>query len=184
VTIANVRERLQKLGLACDDVATDALQSATASLMCFPMYMVSNVHGWTGDRQFLLPVIKAHGLEAFREAIAIGREKSSLDIEEAHERVLDGMLASGRPSDLVVYEYALETLRLFLDHASPELATTVRTRVADMVVNVASAAGKKLFGAEDKVSPEERSCIEQISNALQLRKAPAAEVRLRAIGLG
>jgi hypothetical protein len=179
----DILERLRKLGLAADALPTDKLSSATTALVCLPMYMVSNVHGWTDDRQFVVPLLNIHGLEAVRESYAIGAEKAELRIDEAHEKVLAGFLAQARPSDLLVYEYALETLRLFLAEADTGLAEHIRTRVAEMIVSVAQAAGKQLFGTGDKVSSEERDCIKTIASALDLAKSKRAIEVLTSLGV-
>jgi hypothetical protein len=182
VSHSQILERMARLGLHATELPTDRLSSATSALLCFPMYMVSNVHGWTDDRQFLVPILRAHGFEAAREAFAIGQVKAELEIDDAHEQVLASFLAAARPSDLLVYEYALETLRLFLEVAHPTLAEAVRDRVAATVVHVANAAGKQLFGRGDPVSPQERECIRQISRTLDLRRAAAAAAALDSIG--
>lgn len=176
--------RLNKLGLRASSVNNDKLDSAIAALMCMPMYMVSNVHGWTDDRQFLVPVLKAHGSEAFREAKAIGSVEREYELDKEHAQVLGQFLASARPSDLIVYEYSLETLRLFLAEATPELASTIRNQVASTIVFVAEASGKALFGGGEKVSAEERACIGDIDAALELRKSADAAAALDKITVG
>ena len=183
VSTQQILERLAKLGLGTNALPNDRMTSATSALLCLPMYMVSNVHGWTDDRQFLIPVIKAHGLEAFREAFVIGAEKATLTIDEAHAEELDSFLAAARASDRIVYEYALETLRMFLGLATPILADWIRGRVAEMIVRVANAAGKEIFGSGDKVSAQERACILQITQALDLRRSAEATRTLATIGV-
>jgi len=44
IAAVSLAERLNRLGLRCEDVPTDRLVSATTALTCFPMYMVANVH--------------------------------------------------------------------------------------------------------------------------------------------
>jgi hypothetical protein len=167
-------ERCRKLGLACDAVPTERLSSVLAALACFPMYMVANEHHWTTDRKWHIPFLDLPGFEKIREGFVIGEEEAAFDLSKEHKRVLGSLLASGKPSDLVVYEYALETLREFLTLATPPLAERVRTAVAHMIVAVAQAAGKGLFGTGTKISPEEKSCIGQISRELSLQASPAA----------
>jgi hypothetical protein len=165
------------LGLKCQDVPLDRVGSAVAALTCFPMYMVANVHGWTSDRQFKIPLLDIQGLEAFREAFVIGEEEARLEMTPEHRKVVDSMLTTARPPDRVIYEYALETLKQYLAIAQPAVAERVRTLVARMVVDVAKAAGKGIFGTGEKVSPQERECISQIAAELRLTEnAKAAEI--------
>ncbi len=180
----DIIDRLNKLGLPTSKLSKDKLESAVAALMCLPMYMVSNVHGWTEDRQFMLPVLEAHGAEAFREAKAIGSVEASLELDAVHAKALSEFLASARPSDLIVYEYALETLRNYLDLCEPTLASEIRQHVAQTIVHVAEASGKALFGGGEKVSHEERDCIAQIDEVLWLRKDPGAAAALEKISVG
>jgi hypothetical protein len=170
--------RIRKLGFACDEVSTDVLQSATAALSCVPMYMVSNVHGWTEDKQFKIPFLNVEGSESFREAFVIGQEEAALDIDKPHRKVLTGFLRADHAADLIIYEYALDTLRMFLAEAGPSVASQVRVAVARMIVNVAKASGKGIGGSGEKVSAEERECITQITDTLGLRAAPEAKTTL------
>jgi hypothetical protein len=174
--------RLNKLGFATTDVSTTRLTSPIAALMCMPMYMVSNVHGWTDDRQFLLPVLEAHGIEAFLESKAIGAVEAELDIDPAHQRVLAGFLAKVRASDLIIYEYALHTLRMYLQSCSEPLAAWIREQVAKTIVYVAEASGKHVFGGGPKVSEQELSCIRDINTVLALGSHPTATIAQVEVG--
>lgn len=172
--------RLARLGLHCDQLPLGELSSATVALACFPMYMVANVHAWTPERQWEVPLVNLPGAESLREAWAIGRQESALQDEDHvpmsrdHRRVLGSLLSGAKAADRVIYEYALETLGLYLEMADPPIADHVRTAVARMVVAVAQASGKGWFGTGEAVSAEERTCIEQIDGALNLRRSPAA----------
>jgi hypothetical protein len=174
--------RLQKLGLSCDEVPLDRLSSATAALMCFPMYMVANVHAWTSATQFQVPLVDLPGSEAIREAFAIGAQEARLEMAKEHRRVLGGLLTHAKPSDRVIYEYALDTIALFLSQADPAVVDQARTAVARMILAVAEASGQGLLGTGEKISPEERACIEQIAAALGLRETEAAAEVLKAVG--
>jgi hypothetical protein len=123
-------------------------------------------------------VLEAHGMEAAREAAAIGSVKAELEIDREHAKVLDGFLAKARPSDVIVYEYALETLRMYLDVADAALADRIREHVARSIVHVAEAAGKALFGGGEKITPRERECIDQIDKSLALHRCAAARAAL------
>ncbi len=177
VPTSDVVSRLRTLGLKCDDVALDRVDSAVTALACFPMYMVANLHGWTTDRQFKIPFLDIAGWEAFREAFAIGEEEKRLEMTPEHRRVVDSMLSTARPPDRVIYEYALETLRQYVQIAQPAAVDRVRKLVARTIVHVARASGKGLFGTGEQVSPQERECIDQIAAALRLQETPkAAEI--------
>jgi hypothetical protein len=175
--VSEIVSRLQMLGLKCDNVPLDKVSSPIAALACFPMYMVANVHGWTSDRQFKIPLLDIQGLEAFREAFVIGEEEGRLQMTPEHRKVVDSMLSTARPPDRVVYEYALATLKQYLAIAGPAAVDRIRTLVARMVVDVAKASGKGIFGTGEKVSPQERECINHIAAELQLMDtAGAAEI--------
>ncbi len=176
--IDDLKRRLDWLGLATDDVPTDRLNSATAALTCLPMYMVSNVDAWSGDEGFRIPFLELPGFESIREAYAIGRQEQYLDLEQPHRRLLASLLSNTRPCDRVVYEFALETLELFVEIATAELAEVVRAGVAKAVVAVARASGEGMFGTGRKVSAREHECIERIATVLRLHENPEAEAAL------
>jgi hypothetical protein len=178
---SEVVSRLQMLGLKCEDVPLDRINSPIAALACFPMYMVANVHGWTSDRQFKIPLLDIQGLEAFREAFVIGKEEARLEMNPEHRKVVDSMLTTARPPDRVIYEYALETLKRYLAIAQPAVGDGIRTLVARMVVDVARASGKGIFGTGEKVGPEERECITHIAAELRLTDAARAAEILKAL---
>jgi hypothetical protein len=174
---SEVVSRLQMLGLKCADVSLDQIGSPITALACFPMYMVANVHGWTSDRQFKIPVLDIQGLEAYREAFVIGKEESGLQMTPEHRKLVDSMLTAVRPADRIIYAYALETLKQYLVIAQPAVSERIRTLVAWMIVDVAKASGKAIFGTGDKVSPQERECINHIATELGLTDtARAAEI--------
>lgn len=178
----SLAERLRKLGLSCENVPTDRVTSAVAALACFPMYMVANVHAWTDDAQFRVPLLDLPGSEHVREAYAIGRQEARLPIDDAHGRVLGTLLRQAKPSDQVIYEYALDTLAQYLAWADPVVASTLRAAVARMIVAVAEASGKGFLGMGRKVTPQERACIDAIASALDLPASPEAAEALRGLG--
>jgi hypothetical protein len=167
-------DRCRKLGLTCEEVPTDRLSSPLAALACFPMYMIANVHAWTTDMQWSLPIVDLPGFEHIREAFAIGEQESPLPIAKEHRRVLGTFISNARPSDLIVYEFALETLKGILLEVSPKVAETLRIAIARMIVAVAQASGEGWLGTGPKISPEEKACIDKIANELSLRATPAA----------
>jgi hypothetical protein len=174
MTQSEVVNRCRKLGLQCDVIPTESMSSALAALSCFPMYMVANVDAWTSDTQLLVPILDLPGSEHIREAFALGTQERQFDIEKQHRRVLSTLVANAKPSDLVVYEYALETLRLAFDTLAPSLAEKLRTVVAQTIVTVAKASGEGLGGSGQKVSPHERECIEMIDTTLALSETSSA----------
>ncbi len=174
--------RLEKLGLECDHISLDQVTSAIAALACFPMYMVANVHLWTLDRQFRVPVVNLPGFEEIRESMEIGRQQSQWELSDDHRRVLATMLTAAKPSDRVIYEFALETIRMLLAEVGPTLAETLRVGMARMIVAVANASGKGFLGTGEKVSPEERSCIRLINAELGLDRTEAGAWLMKQVG--
>src|SRR3954471_10737354 len=97
--------RLEKLGLDCDHISLDQVTSATAALACFPMYMVANIHLWTRDEQFRVPVVNLPAAEEVRESLEIARQQAQGDLSEPHRRVLAMMITAAKPPDRVIYEF-------------------------------------------------------------------------------
>lgn len=182
VALSQLMERLGKLGLRCSELPTDSLSSPLAALACFPMYMVANVHGWTTDRQFHVPLLDLPGSEHIRESFAIGKQEAAFEMTKEHRRVLGTLLTQAKPPDLVIYEYALDTLKGLLPLLAPALADKVRAAVARMIVKVAQASGEGFLGTGEKISPEERACIAQIDQELSLSASSHAVEILKAIG--
>ncbi len=180
-TVDRIREKLAMLGLACDEVPLDRRNSAISALACFPMYMVANVHGWTADRQFKIPLLDIPGSESLRESVAIGAEEGQMSLAPEHAKVVGSMLTPARAPDRVVYEYALETLRDYLALATPQAAEELRTAVARMVVAVSKASGKSILGVGEKITPAERACIDRIADQLQLAASSGASAILKSI---
>jgi hypothetical protein len=180
--LTQLMERCHKLGLRCDELPTDRLSSALAGLACFPMYMVANVHGWTSDRQFRIPLVDLPGFEHIREAFEIGKQEGSFEMTKDHRRVLGTLISHAKPPDLVIYEYALETLQRLLPLLSATLADDVRAAVARMIVAVAQASGEGYLGTGEKISPEERACIIQIDRELSLSASARAAEALKSVG--
>jgi hypothetical protein len=173
----SIQDRLKKLGLepeADESAGASNLSSAFAALSCFPMYMVSNVHAWTADKQWVVPVFDIPGFEQLREAFAIEQQETTLAISKDHRSVLGTLLWKARPMDLVMYEYALDTLGLCLDECDDNVANKVRATVARTIMAVAKASGERLFGTGEKISPEEQTCIDQIAKTLDLHACERA----------
>jgi hypothetical protein len=171
-------DRMRKLGLVCDHLALDRLESAVAALACFPMYMIANVHAWTDERQFRVPILDLPGFEHIREAFVIGKAEAQFEIDPAHRAALGTLLAPAKPADRIIYDYALETLADYLRLCDPDLANAVRGAVARMCAAVARAAGKGLLGSGPKVSPAERACLAEIDHVLALTALEEAALAL------
>ena len=182
VSLSQCVERLAKLGLRCTELPTDRLSSPLAALACFPMYMVANVHAWTTDRQFRVPLLDLPGAEHIRESFEIGKQESALEMTKEHRRVVGSLLTQAKPPDLVIYEYALDTLKGVLPLLSPALADQVRAAIARMIVAVANVSGEGLLGTGEKTSPEEKACIAQIDRELSLSASPRAAEALKIVG--
>jgi hypothetical protein len=95
-------------------------------------------------------------------------------LAKEHRRVLGTLLSHAKPSDLVIYEYALETLKGLLLEVTPQTAEQIRAAVARMIVAVAQASGEGFLGTGPKISPEEKACIMVIANTLSLQTTPAS----------
>jgi hypothetical protein len=144
------------------------------------MYMVANVHAWTADRQWHLPVLDLPGAEQIREAFTIGeQEPGSAEMTREHRRLLGTLLTNAKPSDRVIYEYAIETLRQLLGELAPPVAEQVRVAVARMIVAVARSSGERWLGTGPKIGPEERACIAQIAVQLSLAASAATAAILK-----
>lgn len=174
-------QRMEWLGLTCDELPTDRLSSALTALAAFPMYMVANCPAWTSGKRRHVPGINAPGAAMIRESFVIGEEEGRVEMERQHRHVLGTLLSVPKPSDRVIYEFALETLNLFLEAASPALADAVRTSIARTIVCVARASGEGFLGMGPLVSMEERACISHIATTLHLAATPDAVSALDAI---
>jgi len=172
--VSNVVERLNKLGLRCDDVPTDTLSSATAALACFPMYMVASVATWNDDSDRQWKLGDLFGAAALRDAFAIGEQESSLEIRAEHTEILHVLLSDAKPPLLVVYEYALDTLRLCLAVVDAPLRELLRVAVARMMVAVAKASGEGWIGAGGEPTDDQRKCIRLINSQLKLDESSTA----------
>jgi hypothetical protein len=173
-TQSEIIDRCRKLGLQCDTIATDKASSVLAALSCFPMYMVANVHAWTSDTQFRVPLLDLPGSEHIRESFVLGSQEGKFDIEEAHRRVLSTLVSNPKPSDLVFYEYALETLQMAFAILTPNVVDNFRVAIARMIVAVAKASGEGVGGTGPKVNPQEASCIKLIIETLSLTDSDSA----------
>ncbi|GAB4136036.1 MAG: hypothetical protein Tsb009_02900 [Planctomycetaceae bacterium] len=177
----SLESRLNRLGLECDSVPTDQLTSAISALACFPMYMVANVHVWSKETKWKRPLVDIPSFESIREAFSIGRQERKLDISPEHRNLLGTLLGNAKPSDRIIYEFAMETLQRFLTETTPEIAEQIRTAIARMIVNVAKASGEGLLGTGEKINRHEYQLIQEISSTLDLKSSDEANSILKQI---
>lgn len=183
VSINTIHERLRKLGLPTDDLPRDRMCSATSALCCLPMYMVANTPAWMENEQRRTKISRLLGIDALRESFAIGQEEARFDISSEHGRTLHQLLIAARQTDVIVYEYALKTLAMFLEDAADDLIETIKMLVARGMVAVATAAGESSFGAGEEPSPSQRDCIRQVVFVLKLNDSPSASATLDELDL-
>jgi hypothetical protein len=177
--MTEVIARCRKLGLECDEFPADKITSVLGTLCCFPMYMVANVDAWTSDKERRIPLAGLPSIERLRESFATGKQETAFKIDKQHQRILRTLTRKAKPSDLVIYEYALDTLGLVLNGAAPPLAEQIRTAVARMIVAAAQASGEGWLGTGPKVTAAEKACIQQIAETLSLGGSPAAAAALK-----
>lgn len=179
IVMNEVIERLNKLGISCDSIPTHSLASATAAISCFPMYMVASVAKWTDAENGPLKLKDLFGVASLREAYALGEREAELEIDSEHAKILHTLLTDSKPPTLVVHEYALETLRLFLSVADRDLVEIIRIAIARMMVSVAMASGEGWFGTNGAPTDEQRKCIRLIGEQLGLQQSQTASTILR-----
>lgn len=173
-----IMNRCRKLGLECETFPIDEMSSALAALACYPMYMVANVDAWTNDVEFRIPILDWPGFEKIRESFVLGAKEAKFKLEKDHGLVLQTLLQKAKPSDLVIYEFALETLQLVLQTVTTSLAEQIRAAIAQTIVAVAKASGEGIGGSGPKITPQEQFCIDDIGEALELSASQQAAATL------
>jgi hypothetical protein len=147
------------------------------------MYMVANTPAWMGNEQRRTKISRLLGIDSLREAFAIGKEEAKFDISSEHGQTLHQLLIAAKPTDEIVYEYALETLAMFLEDTTDDLTETIKMLVARGLVAVATASGEGWFGGGDELSSSQRNCIRQIVFVLKLNDSPSASTILEELEL-
>jgi hypothetical protein len=142
------------------------------------MYMVANAPAWMENEQRRAKISGLLGIDSLREAFAIGKEEAKFDISSEHGQTLHQLLIAAKPTDDIVYEYALRTLAMFLEDTTDDLTETIKMLVARGMVAVATASGEGWFGAGDEPSSSQRDCIRQIVFVLKLNDSPSASATL------
>ena len=172
--------RVNKLGIKCEHApSTDRIDAPIAAVACFPMHMVAGASVLIDptDRD-QMSFKKLFHITAVREAFVIGEQESSLPVSDADVKVLDGMLAFHRAADIIIYEYALDTLSLYFTMANADVVDLLKTVIARSVVAVSKAAGEGWFGSGGTPSDDQRTCIDTICLRLKLRESKTASVVL------
>ncbi len=88
------------------------------------------------------------------------------------------MLAFRRSADIIIYEYALDTLGLYFTMANADVVDVLKTVIARSVVAVSKAAGEGWFGSVGTPSDDQRTCIDTICLRLNLRESKTVSVVL------
>jgi hypothetical protein len=177
-------ETLNKLGIACQDVALDKLDSASAAVCCFPMYMVANAGTLVDDPQSKDKQRDLLGIGKLRESFVIGKRESNMqqafEFRADHLETLHALLTPG-PLDQVAYDDALEAIRLFFSCAEPRVVAVAKQAIARMIASVAHAAGEGLFGSGHEATAAQQQCIRKLRDALALDREPSATAELAEI---
>jgi|GEM_PF-1357598 hypothetical protein len=177
-------ETLNKLGIACEDVALDHLDSASAALCCFPMYMVGNAGTLVDDPQSKDKQRDLFGIAKLRESFVIGEREADMqqavEFHADHLKTLRGLLTP-EPSNQVTYDGALEALRLFFLCAEPPVVTVAKRAISRMIASVAHAAGEGLFGSGHEATAAQQQCIRKLRDALALDRESSATAELAEI---
>ena len=141
--------RLNKLGIKCEHApSTDRIDAPIAAVVCFPMHMVAGTSVLIDSTdQDQMSFKKLFQITAVREAFVIGEQENSLPVSDADVKVLDEMLAFHRSADIIIYEYALDTLSLYFTMANADVVDLLKTVIARSVVAVSKAAGEGWFGS-------------------------------------
>ena len=173
---SEIRRRIEKLGFECPrDLKTDQLEPAVLALACMPMYYVAVILEIKDDEE--LPESATNdifGVHHLRELMATSEATGSLQLNSADERQLRSLLVNRRPIDSIIYDFAIETLRKYLNVASPEVAEPIRAMIARTMVSVAHASGDGWFGAGSRATPEQVALIQKIAASLGLEQNEAA----------
>ena len=178
-----IRQRIIKLGFECPaPLRADSLQSPILALACMPMYYVAVILEIQEDDEMPESVKNdMFGVHNLRELSAISELVTDLHLEAPDQRQLRSMLTNRRPVDAIIYDYAIETLNLFLDFADPKTAKSLRNVIARTMVSVAHASGKGWFGTGAQATPKQVELINRINDALKLNRSEIAERLLELI---
>ena len=181
--ITELIARIKKLGITCEHTpVTDCVDPAITATACFPMNMVAGASVLMDlpeqDRSSFKDLFNIAGV---REAFVIGEQESSLAVSAEDVKTLDGMLAFHRPADIIIYEYALDTLSLYFTMANSDVVEVLKMAIARSIVAVSKAAGEGWFGSGSRPSEDQRACIDTICLRLKLGESKSATAVLAEI---
>jgi hypothetical protein len=142
------------------------------------MNMVASVSAWTDDADREAKLNDLLGIASVRDAYALAEQETALVIDADHEEILHDLFIAPKRTDVIVHEYALQTLRMFLSLANSDLVELIKAAVARMIVAVANASGEGWFGAGSKPTEDQRECICEIASTLELHESKTACVVL------
>jgi hypothetical protein len=182
-TTTELMGRIHKLGIPCEHApATHRVDPAIAAIACFPMHMVAGasvlIDSTDEDRSKFKDLFN---IAAVRAALVVGEQEIALAVSTADRETLNGMLAFHRPADIIIYEYALDTLNLYFTMANADVVELLKTTVARSVVAVSKAAGEGWFGRGSTPSEDQRACIDAICLRLKLGESKTAAAVLEEI---
>ncbi len=160
--------RLGLLGLTCESVPTDHLTSATTALACFPIYMIANAHVWISGKSYDAPEEELPSAKEFLADL-----EPACPLEPAHRELLNTLRFGAKAPDRVFYEYALETLDLFLRKTSPKVADQTRLLIAQGLIRMAEATAKT-SASTARVGSAERAYLQHLIVNLRMSETPAA----------
>ena len=143
-TVTELITRIKKLGIVCEHApAMHCIDPAIAAVVCFPMNMVAGasvlIDSSDEERSKFKDLFNITGV---REAFVIGEQESALAVSSEDLKALDCMLAFHRPSDVIIYEYALDTLSLYFTLANSDVVEMLKMVIARSIVAVSKAAGE------------------------------------------
>lgn len=80
-----------------------------------------------------------------------------------------GHLAFHRPADIIIYEYAMDTLSLYFTMANSDVVKVMKTAISRSIVAMAKAAGEGWFGSGRRPTEDQRVCIDTICRRAETR---------------
>lgn len=166
-----------KLGFECnEEIRNDTLQSPMLAVSSMPMYYVAAVLEFKEDSDLPESLLNdIFGVNRLREAFAANQVTQDMHLCYANESQLRALLVDRRKVDVIIYEFAVETIKMYLQVATPEIAAVVRNVVARGMVEVATASGNGWFGSGAEATAEQLDIISQIRDELQLDKSEVAK---------
>lgn len=176
-SLETLKRRLVKLTLPEAEVPLDEFCSATSALACFPIYMVATASQWMQDDDDRTKLLNLVGFSELRNAYAAGKVEARLEISDLHAKTLEDMVRHAKATDVIIYDFALDTLSQYFQLATDEQVERTKQFIAKGVSKVAATSGEGWFGRGEDASRDQQACIEEIVERLQL----ASSGRLRGL---